>query len=62
VVFGRIRFVESPEKAEEICRSLCRKFSDDADSAQKEWELAGSRVVCLELTPEHITGKLVNES
>jgi hypothetical protein len=62
VVFGRLRVVEEPEKVEAICRSLCRKFSDDPSYPEEEWKLAGSRVVCLELTPEHITGKLVNES
>jgi hypothetical protein len=62
VVFGRLRIVEEPEKAELICRSLCRKFSDDPAYPEQEWKLAGDRVVCLELTPEHITGKLVNES
>jgi hypothetical protein len=49
-------------KTEMICRSLCRKFSDDPSYPEEEWKLAGNRVVCLELTPEHITGKLVNES
>ena len=50
IVFGRIRPVEDMEKAEKICRSLC--------------EISGglSKVLCLELTPEHITGKLVKES
>jgi hypothetical protein len=62
VVFGRIRVVEDAEKAEQICHSLCQKFSDDPAYPEEEWKLAGDRVVCLELTPEHITGKLVNES
>lgn len=62
VVFGRIHMVEEPEKAEEICRKLCRKFSDDPVYPEQEWKQAGSRVLCLELIPEHITGKLVNES
>jgi nitroimidazol reductase NimA-like FMN-containing flavoprotein (pyridoxamine 5'-phosphate oxidase superfamily) len=62
VVFGRLRVVEDPAEAEHICRSLCRKFSDDPAYAEQEWALAGDRVVCLALTPEHITGKLVNES
>jgi hypothetical protein len=62
VVFGRLRIVENSEKAEAVCRSLCRKFSDDPAYPEEEWKLAGNRVVCLELTPEHITGKLVNES
>jgi nitroimidazol reductase NimA-like FMN-containing flavoprotein (pyridoxamine 5'-phosphate oxidase superfamily) len=62
VVFGRLRMVEAPEKAELICRSLCQKFSDDPAYPAQEWKLAGARVVCLELIPEHMTGKLVNES
>jgi hypothetical protein len=62
VVFGRIRVVEEPEQAEAICRSLCQKFSDDPAYPEQEWRQAGSCVVCLALTPEHITGKLVNES
>jgi hypothetical protein len=62
VVFGRIRAVDDPKKAAEICHALCRKFSDDPDYPQREWRQAGDSVLCLELTPEHITGKLVNES
>jgi hypothetical protein len=62
VVFGRLRIVEEPEKVEEICRNLCRKFTDDPVYQEQEWQQAGDRVLCLELTPEHITGKLVNES
>jgi hypothetical protein len=62
VVFGRLRTVAEPEKGELICRSLCRKFSDDPLYPEQEWKQAGSRVVCLELTPEHMSGKLVNES
>jgi hypothetical protein len=62
VVFGRLRIVEDPEQTEAVCRNLCRKFSDDPAYPDEEWKLAGNRVVCLELTPEHITGKLVNES
>ena len=62
IVFGRMRIVEDEEKKREICTNLCRKFTDDEEYLQKE--LAGSfpRVCCLELTIEHMTGKLVNES
>ena len=62
VVFGKISLVTDEEKAKKICTALCRKFTDD--EAYLEWELKNAlpRVLCLELTPEHITGKLVNES
>ena len=62
VVFGRIRFVTDPEKSRRICDRLCRKFTVDEDYIRKELENALPRVQCLELIPEHMTGKLVNES
>ena len=50
------------EKVEEICRNLCLKFTDDQEYIEKELKNYTSHVLCLELTPEHMTGKLVNES
>ena len=62
VVFGRVKIVEDQEKAREICTNLCRKFTDDEAYLQKELKNAFSRVRCLELSIEYMTGKLVNES
>ena len=62
VIFGRMRLVEDGEKAAEICTQLCRRFTDDEAYLQRELENALPRVQCLELTIEHMTGKLVNES
>jgi len=62
VVFGRIRFVEDHEKALEISRQLSRKFMDDEAAIEREIQKDGGRVLCFALVPEHITGKLVNES
>ena len=62
VVFGRIRIVDDEEKKREICTNLVRKFTDDEEYLQKELKNAFPRVNCLELTIEHMTGKLVNES
>ncbi len=61
IVFGRIRIVEDEEKMREICSNLYRKFDDDEDALKRELTHL-SRVMCLELTPEHMTGKLVKES
>lgn len=47
---------------EKVCRHLCRKFTDDKEYEEKEIKHALPRVLCLELTPEHMAGKLVNES
>lgn len=61
IVFGRICIVEDEEKMKEICMNLYRKFVDDEDALKQELTHL-KRVMCLELTPEHMTGKLVNES
>jgi len=62
ITFGRISLVEDDEKAREICTALTRKFTDDEEYLEKELKNAFPRVQCLELAPEHMTGKLVNES
>ena len=50
------------EKAKKIGTNLCRKFTDDEAYIQKELQNALPRAQCLELTIDHMTGKLVNES
>ena len=62
IVFGHIEFVEDQETTYRISADLSRKFTDDEEYLQKELKNALPRVQCLELTPEHMTGKLVNES
>lgn len=62
IIFGRIKVVEDEIKAKEICMAITRKFTDDEEYIQKEMTNDFSRVQCLEITPEHMTGKLVNES
>ena len=62
IVFGRIKFVEDEDTAIKICTHLTKKFTDDEEYLQKELKNALPRVQCLELIPEHMTGKLVNES
>ncbi len=62
IVFGRISLVTDPEKAKLICTNITRKFTDDEEYLAHELEHAFPRVQCLELTLEHMTGKLVNES
>lgn len=62
IVFGRIRIVENFDEAMEICRKLSYKFTSDSNYIEKEIEVYGKNTLCLELIPEHITGKRVNES
>ncbi len=62
IVFGRIKLVDDVDKARLIGENLCRKFTDDEEYIQHELTNDLPRAQCLELIPEHMTGKLVNES
>ena len=62
VVFGRISLITDENKARMIGENLCRKFTDDEEYIQNELQNALPRVQCLELTIDHMTGKLVKES
>ncbi len=62
IVFGRIKLVDDPDKARLIGENLCRKFTDDEEYIRHELTNALPRAQCLELIPEHMTGKLVNEA
>ena len=62
VVFGRIRTVDDHDRAMEVSRRLGYKFTSDSSYVEHEIISSGPSVLCLELVPEHITGKLVNES
>ena len=62
VVFGDIDKVTDTEKTKEICELLCKKFTDDEEYLKLEIQNHLKNVLCLQITPVHITGKLVNES
>ena len=62
VVFGRMQPVTDTEKELEICTHLCQKFTDDKAYLEHELQHSRPKVLCLALTPEHMTGKLVKES
>ena len=62
IVFGRMRAVDDVEKTVDICRKLSLKFTDDLDYIEKEIAGFAKATLCYELTPEHMTGKLVNEA
>lgn len=62
IVFGRICPVEDHERAIEISRQLSYKFTQDEAYIDAEIQRSGPGTLCLELIPEHMTGKRVNES
>ena len=61
VVFGRVEFIEDEPTIVRIMTDLCHKFTDDEAYIAKEMKTAGGTLL-FALVPEHMTGKLVNES
>ncbi|MBR1731651.1 MAG: pyridoxamine 5'-phosphate oxidase family protein [Ruminococcus sp.] len=62
IVFGRVRLIEDYDRVVDISRKLSYKFTSDDSYIDDEIERFANATVLLELTPEHITGKLVNEA
>lgn len=62
VVFGHIEILEDQAQALEITRKLSYKYTDDAAYIEHEIQYTGHEVLVFALVPEHITGRLVNES
>jgi hypothetical protein len=62
IVFGRMKVVTDMDIIKDICRKLCLKFTQDMEWIEKEIEADAKATILLELTPEHMCGKFVNES
>ena len=61
VVFGRVEFIEDTDTIVRIMTDLSHKFTDDEEYIAKEMKTAGGTLL-FAIDPEHMTGKLVNES
>ncbi len=62
IVFGKINIVDNPQKSVEVFRKLSLKFTSDTQYIESEIDRFSEATLCYELRPEHITGKIVNES
>jgi len=62
IVFGRISLIDEKSRVEEISRALSLKYTEDTTYIEKEIRSFLMGTICLELTPDYMTGKLVNES
>jgi len=62
IVFGRMKIVTDIDVVKDICRKLCYKFTQDEAWIEEEIEADAKATILLELTPEHMCGKFVNES
>lgn len=59
IVFGRIKIVDDLDKTIYICRKLSEQFDFGSEYIEEEIKKLGKFVMCLELTLEHITGKII---
>ena len=62
IVFGRMEIIDDPAAIADISRKLSCKFTQDEAYIEKEIKENLRATLLLALTPEHICGKLVNES
>lgn len=62
IVFGRVRILEDQDRAIEVTRRLSYKFTPDTKYIENEIAQYSSGLLCFELIPEHITGKVVREA
>ena len=62
ILFGPLQIVEDRQKTIEITRRLSYKYTSDSGYIEDEIKKYGNGVLVLELTVEHMTGKLVHEA
>lgn len=62
IVFGRIEIVDDRDTVYRIADLLSRKFTDNDAYIAREIDKFGPATLMFALVPEHMTGKLVNES
>ena len=62
IVFGRMEIIQYIDKISEITAKLSHKFTDDEAYIKSEIEKYAGKTLLLELTIDHICGKLVEES
>jgi len=62
IIFGKIEIVDDLERIVDITTKLSHKFTQDDEYIKTEIKNFADKTLLLELTPEHICGKLVEES
>ena len=62
IVFGRISIVEDETERKELVRKIGLKYYPTAEAVDNLIARAIDRIEILEMTVDHMTGKLVNES
>lgn len=61
IVFGRVEMVHDVDRVTHICTAMSRQFTSDEKFIQHEINRFAKGTLLLKLTPEHISGKRVEE-
>ncbi len=61
IVFGKIEIIDDMDMIADITTKLSYKFTQDSGYIEKEIKQSGLNTLLLQLTSEHICGKLVKE-
>ena len=62
ICFGKMSIIVDLDKCIEISKNIWWKFGSDEKELEEEINNSSSRVMCLKLEIEHMTGKMVNEA
>lgn len=62
IIFGTIKRIADPDETIRLVRSLAQKYYPTQGEIEEEIRKTGTRVQILELSIDHMTGKLVKES
>ncbi len=62
IVFGKVEIIDNMDMIVNISRKLSYKFTSDENYIEDEIKKYAKATLILKLNPEHISGKLVNES
>ena len=62
IVFGRMEIIDDWDVMVDVAARLSRQFPCSEEYIREEISRSGKGTLILKLTPEHICGKLVNES
>lgn len=62
IVFGKVAVIDDMDTIVDITTRLSHKFTQDDVYIQQEIRQSGRATLLLQLTPEHICGKVVTES
>ena len=62
IIFGKAQFIEDKDESIKISSNIWWRFNNDKKELEEEINHSASRVMCIKVDIEHMTGKKINES